>query len=73
MVMDPRRGLSRPAQGWQQPLSARQITREDVSSSGRQHGSPRHVTLIGLDGAYCIFHVLDLALQLPLRNMRLVK
>lgn len=42
-------------------------------SSGRQHDSPCRVTLIGLDGAYCIFHVLDLSLQLLLRNMWLVK
>lgn len=69
----PRRALHRPARDSRQLCCAGQITGENVSSSGRQHDSPCHVTLIGLDGAYCIFHVLDLSLQLLLRNMRLVR
>lgn len=62
-----------PGTACQQLLSARQIIREDVPSPGRQHDSPSRAVLIGLDRAYCIFHVLDRSLQLLLWNVGLVK
>lgn len=62
-----------PGTACQQLCSARQITREDVPSPGRQHDSPSRAVLIGLDRAYCIFHVLDRSLQWLLCNVGLVK